>query len=186
RRALEKDLAAVQTRLSRYKDQLMEVKTNREYHAMQHEIETAQAEVKRVEDLMLELMVGGDEVSAELKAAETGVKTAEQQISREHAELDRQLAAAATALAQALAARAELIATIPPNVVATYEQVARGRRGVAVAQARDGLCSECHVRLRPMVYAEVRRNSGLVQCDHCQRFLYFVPPQQSEASPAPA
>ena len=30
RRALEKDLAAVQTRLSRYKDQLMEVKTNRE------------------------------------------------------------------------------------------------------------------------------------------------------------
>ena len=51
RRALEKDLAAVQTRLSRYKDQLMEVKTNREYHAMQHEIETAQGEVKRVEDV---------------------------------------------------------------------------------------------------------------------------------------
>ena len=186
RRALEKDLAAVQTRLSRYKDQLMEVKTNREYHAMQHEIETAQAEVKRVEDVMLELMVGGDEVSAALKAAETGVKTADQQITREHAELDKQLAAAGTALVQALAARAELVAAIPPNVVATYEQVARGRRGVAVAQARDGLCSECHVRLRPMVYAEVRRNSGLVQCDHCQRFLYFVPPQQPEASPAPA
>ena len=34
----------------------MEVKTNREYHAMQHEIETAQGEVKRVEDQMLELM----------------------------------------------------------------------------------------------------------------------------------
>ena len=67
-----------------------------------------------------------------------------------------------------------------------YEQVAKGRRGVAVAQARDGLCSECHVRLRPMVYQEVRHNTGLVQCDHCQRFLYFVPPQPSEASPAPA
>ena len=36
----------------------MEVKTNREYHAMQHEIETAQGEVKRIEDIMLELMVG--------------------------------------------------------------------------------------------------------------------------------
>jgi predicted nucleic acid-binding Zn-ribbon protein len=68
RRALEKDLAAVQTRLSRYKDQLMEVKTNREYHAMQHEIETAQGEVKRIEDIMLELMVGGDEIGSALKA----------------------------------------------------------------------------------------------------------------------
>ena len=186
RRALEKDLAAVQTRLSRYKDQLMEVKTNREYHAMQHEIETAQGEVKRIEDIMLELMVGGDEIGSALKAAEAGVKTAEQQITKEHADLDKQLAAAGKTLEEALSARAALVATIPAGVVATYEQVAKGRRGVAVAQARDGLCSECHVRLRPMVYQEVRHNTGLIQCDHCQRFLYFVPPQPSEASPAPA
>ena len=61
RRALEKDIAAIKTRLSRYKDQLMEVKTNREYTAMQHEIETAQGEVKRLEDQMLELMLESDE-----------------------------------------------------------------------------------------------------------------------------
>ena len=94
RRALEKDVTAVQTRLSRYKDQLMEVKTNREYHAMQHEIETAQGEVKRVEDLMLEQMLEADEIAAGLKAAEADLKVAEQQISREHAELDTQLEAA--------------------------------------------------------------------------------------------
>jgi len=164
----------------------MEVKTNREYHAMQHEIETAQGEVKRIEDIMLELMVGGDEIGSALKAAEAGVKTAEQQITKEHADLDKQLAAAGMTLEEALSARAALVATIPAGVVATYEQVAKGRRGVAVAQARDGLCSECHVRLRPMVYQEVRHNTGLIQCDHCQRFLYFVPPQPSEASPAPA
>ena len=39
RRALEKDIAAIRTRLSRYKDELTEVKTIGEYHAMQHEIE---------------------------------------------------------------------------------------------------------------------------------------------------
>src|SRR5512144_2253707 len=54
RRALEKDLAAVQGRLSKYKDQLMEVKTNREYQAMQKEIEVAQAEVGHIEDRILE------------------------------------------------------------------------------------------------------------------------------------
>src|SRR5262249_1723098 len=41
RRAVEKDVAVHQARLSKFRDQLMEVKTNREYQAMQHEIEIA-------------------------------------------------------------------------------------------------------------------------------------------------
>ena len=46
----------------------MEVKTNREYTAMQHEIETAQGEVKRLEDQMLEKMLEADELAGGLKA----------------------------------------------------------------------------------------------------------------------
>jgi predicted nucleic acid-binding Zn-ribbon protein len=166
RRALEKDLAAVNTRLTRYKDQLMEVKTNREYHAMQHEIETAQAEVKRVEDQMLELMVAADDLSATLKSAEASLKTAEHDITLE----------------ETLAARRALAAQIAPQVLEQYEIVAKGRRGIAVAEARAERCTECHVRLRPMIYSEVRHNKTLVQCDSCQRFLYYVPPPAEGAS----
>jgi predicted nucleic acid-binding Zn-ribbon protein len=182
RRALEKDLAAVNTRLTRYKDQLMEVKTNREYHAMQHEIETAQGEVKRVEDQMLELMVAGDDIAATLKSAEAALKTAEQDITRERADLDRQLSASAAALEKTLTERRALAAELPPSVLEQYDIVAKGRRGVAVAQAKDERCTECHVRMRPMVYAEVRHNNTLVQCDSCQRFLYYVPPAAEGAS----
>jgi predicted nucleic acid-binding Zn-ribbon protein len=182
RRALEKDLAAVNTRLTRYKDQLMEVKTNREYHAMQHEIETAQGEVKRVEDQMLELMVAADDLSATLKSAEASLKTAEQDITRERADLDRQLGASDAVLEQTLAERRALAAQISPNVLEQYEIVAKGRRGIAVAEARAERCTECHVRLRPMIYSEVRHNKTLVQCDSCQRFLYYVPPPAEGAS----
>jgi len=182
RRALEKDLAAVNTRLTRYKDQLMEVKTNREYHAMQHEIETAQGEVKRVEDQMLELMVAADDLSATLKSAEASWKTAEQDITRERADLDRQLGASDAVLEETLAERRALAAQIPPNVLEQYEIVAKGRRGIAVAEARAERCTECHVRLRPMIYSEVRHNKTLVQCDSCQRFLYYVPPPAEGAS----
>lgn len=182
RAALEKDLAAVNTRLTRYKDQLMEVKTNREYHAMQHEIETAQGDVKRLEDSMLELMVTGDEIGSALKAAEAGLKTAEQEITRERGALDAQLKATGDAVEKTLGERQALAAEIPGAVLAQYEQVAKNRKGVGVAQAKDGLCVECHVRLRPMIYAEVRHNSGLVQCDSCQRFLYYVPPPAEGAS----
>jgi uncharacterized protein len=182
RRALEKDLATVQTRLTRYKDQLMEVKTNREYHAMQHEIETAQGEVKRVEDQMLELMVAADDLSTLLKSAEASLKTVGHDITRERADLDAQLGTSAAVLEETLAERRALAAELPPNVLEQYEIVAKGRRGVAVAEARAERCTECHVRLRPMIYSEVRHNSTLVQCDSCQRFLYYVPPAAEGAS----
>jgi uncharacterized protein len=184
RRALEKDLAALNTRLSRYKDQLMEVKTNREYTAMQHEIDTAQGEVKRLEDQMLERMLEADELAAGLKAAENALKTAEQQIVKERAQLDVQLAQAGTTLEATLKQRTALVAELPASVLATYESLARGRKGVAVAAAKDERCSQCQVRLRPQVFVHVRQNSGIVQCDSCQRILYYVPPSAAPAQPA--
>ena len=186
RRALEKDLAALNTRLTKYKDQLMEVKTNREYTAMQHEIETAQGEVKRLEDSMLEKMLEADDFAGALKAAEAALKAAEQQIARERADLDVQLEVAGETLENSLKGRSALVAEMSPSVVAVYDTVARGRKGIAVAIARDERCSQCQVRLRPQVFVLIRQNSGIIQCDSCQRILYYVPPAAPAASPAPS
>ena len=41
---------------------------------------------------------------------------------------------------------------------------------------RDGLCSVCPVRLRPHVFQQIRQNDSIIQCDSCQRVLYWIPP----------
>jgi predicted nucleic acid-binding Zn-ribbon protein len=82
------------------------------------------------------------------------------------------------------AARASLIGEMPKQLASLFEQVARARRGVAIAEAtRDGLCSVCHVRLRPVVFQQVRQNDSIVQCEVCQRVLYYVPPPQPVTPP---
>src|SRR5215211_7143506 len=50
RRAIEKDVAVHQGRLSKFRDQAMAVKTNIEYHAVQKEMSFAQTEIKVLED----------------------------------------------------------------------------------------------------------------------------------------
>src|SRR6266850_3407141 len=75
RREQEKDAATYQTRLSRFKDQLSAVKTNREYQAMQVEIETAQKELGIAEEKVLERMMEADAVAAEIKKAEQTLAT---------------------------------------------------------------------------------------------------------------
>jgi len=177
RREQEKDAATYQARLSKFKDQLSAVKTNREYQAMQHEIETAQKDLGVVEEKVLERMMEADAVAAEIKKAEQALAVQQKAVEAEKKALAEELAAVETALAQATERRAAVIAGMAPPLVALFEQVARARKGVAICAAtRDGLCSACHVRLRPQVFQEVRRNDTIIQCFSCNRILYYVPP----------
>ena len=184
RRAAERDLGAVQARLAKFKDQVIEVKTNREYQAMQKEIEVAQAEVRRVEDAILERMIEADDLGQELKRAEQSLAAEDVAVQQERRLLEEESAGLQAELEQMMTARQALTAEVPPQILAIFEQVARGRRGVAVAEARDGHCTLCNVRLRPQVFNEVRKNDSVIQCDSCQRILYFAhppaPPDESQ------
>jgi hypothetical protein len=175
RRAIEKDLAVVQGRLSKFKDQLMEVKTNKEYTAMQHEIATATAEVRRFEDALLERMVEADELTAALKADERELAAAKVETAKQVAALDAEQQSLERALEEAGTRRNALAAEMSPDLLAQFEQV-RVKRGTAVVEARDGHCTVCHVRLRPQVYNQIRLNTEIHKCDSCGRVLYYVPP----------
>ena len=180
RRAEEKDVASVQTRLAKYKDQLLEVKTNREYTAMLHEIETAQNDIRAREDRILEIMLESDELNAGIRKSEAELKVAEKEIAAERAVVDAEVTSLQAEIERTTAEREKLVGSIDRQVLTIFEITAKSRKGVAVAEAKDGLCSICHVRLRPQVFNEVRKNESIIQCDSCRRILYFA--GNSEAS----
>ena len=182
RREIDKDLAAVQGRLSKFKNQLMEVKTNKEYQAMQKEMAVAEEEISAQETRMLERMEEGDALTRDLKAAEAALRTEQASVTAEKAELDQEREAAERDLERALTERATVTSQMSREALALFERVAHGRKGVAVAEARDGLCTVCHVRLRPQMFNDVRRNDSLIQCESCTRILYFAPTTAPQAS----
>jgi predicted nucleic acid-binding Zn-ribbon protein len=180
RREIEKDLAVVQGRLSKYKDQLMEVKTNKEYHAMQTEITTAEQSVRQQEDRLLDRMEEAETLAAELKSAESALKSGQSEIARDRQQLDAERASDEAELGRLTSERTRIAAGVSAPALALFDHVSKHRKGVALSQASDGHCTQCHVRLRPQVYNNVRRNSELIQCESCSRILYFI------ASAAPA
>ena len=182
RRATEKDVALHQGRLSKYRDQAMAVKTNQEYHAIQHEIAHAQGEVKKHEDTILERMVEADDLAATIKAAEADLATQQKTIEADRKAMQTEHAELAKRLDKLSADRSAIIAAIDKQVLGTYELAAARRQGIAVAEAKDGICTICHVRLRPQVFNTVRRNDSITQCDSCQRILYFASKQATQAS----
>jgi len=182
RRRIEKDVALHQSRLSKFRDQAMAVKTNQEYHAIQHEVAFAETEIRKLEDQILECMIESDDRTSALKRAEADLAAEVKAVEADRQALAAERVEMTRALERLAADRASLVAALSPGVLATFDLVARRRNGVAVAEAREGVCTICHVRLRPQVFNTIRRNDEIIQCDSCQRILYFAaPPRQNAA-----
>ena len=183
RRVLEKDVAGVDSRLARFDDHKAAVKTNHEYTALLHEIATAKTEKEAIEDRILALMESADSLTQRLKAAEVSLAQAKRDGDQARMGFAAERTALAAELARLAAARTTQTRVVEARALSTYEQLLKGRRGQAVAEMRAGHCTACHVRLRPAVEQQVRRNEDLVQCDSCQRLLYFVPAPRAAAAP---
>ncbi len=176
RRALEKDVAVVDTRLARFDDHKAAVKTNQEYTALLHEIATAKLEKDGIEERILVLMEAADGLAAELKADERAVaekKTAGEAVKAALAAERKTLEAELARLAHE---RTGEVRAVEAPTLARYEQLLKQRRGLAVAQMTGEICAACHVRLRPHFTQQIRRNDSIVACESCSRLLYFVEP----------
>ncbi len=183
RREIEKQVAVHQSRLSKFREQLMSVKTNIEYQAMQKEIDYAQTEVKTLEDQILERMLEADELATEVKRTENELAAVQKSVDADRRALASEMAELKQVIERVDVERTSVIRGLDPKVLATFEAVARRRQGVAVALASQGICTICHVRLRPQVFNSVRRNEEIIQCDSCQRILYFAPAVATDTAP---
>ena len=183
RTAIEKDVAMHQGRLSKFRETAMAVKTNQEYHAVQKEIGFAQTEIKTLEDKILERMLEADDLTSALKRAESELAAEQKAIDAERRAMSAEQTECDATLDRIVGERQSLIGSLDKQLLATFEMVARKRNGIAVAEARGGVCTICHVRLRPQVFNTVLRNDSIMQCDHCNRILYHVPAAPAAATP---
>ncbi|MFM8533453.1 MAG: zinc ribbon domain-containing protein [Acidimicrobiia bacterium] len=186
RRSIDKDLIADHQRLEKYKEQVMAVKTNEQLHAMQHQIKAVEAEIGVREEKVLVNMVEADEINATIKKAEAALKAAQAKLASERGIIEAEVTTNQGIVAECNTARAAIIASLDnKGVVDTFQRIAKVR-GTAIARAEGERCTVCQVRLRPVVFAEVRKSDSIVQCESCNRILFYVPPKPADPPATPA
>jgi predicted nucleic acid-binding Zn-ribbon protein len=175
RKENESKVQVLEEKRSKYKGQLMDVKTNKEYTAMLHEIEAVEREISRHEDQILEEMERDEGLSGDVAREEKAFKVVEEEVRTEGGELDVREARLKDEHESMATERDRVAAEIGEDPLNLYQRVAR-LRGTGVAEARDGMCQACHVKLRLQVWVELKLGEQLFQCDACNRILYYEPP----------
>jgi predicted nucleic acid-binding Zn-ribbon protein len=174
RKKFEATIKDLQGKISKYRDQSLDVKTNDQYKALLHEIQFAEAEIRLNEDRILEVMVNVDAREKEVKAAEAELKAETAEIEKEKEDARKVTAEDQKKLSEWNAKRDALRQGISEDVLRQYERVAKFR-GSGLAEVRDHKCMGCQVMLRPQTYNEVRNGEKVMVCESCSRIYYFNP-----------
>ena len=175
-RELELEVVSLRDKLSKYRTQLMEVKTNREYQAMLHEIEGAEREIEAKEDQILEGMMAIEEREKVVQEAQREHEKEEKEILSKQSQLESFASQAENEIVDLRKERGQLEGEMPEELTQQYQRIASVRNGVALAEAKDQSCQACHVKLRPQLFTEIRTNRLIITCENCNRFLYYAGP----------
>jgi len=186
RARLEHELKLAEDKLEKYKASLMQVKTNDEYRAALNEIDYMNRARTELESSILELMEDGEARRERLKALEEEFIVEDDKIraDRKIHEDERDELTADREVLEAEAAAIEK--RLPKSHLRIFRRIAAVRGGVALAEAADGVCVVCNVRLRPAVYQQVKRNARVIPCDSCGRVLFYRAAKAKDAGDAPA
>jgi predicted nucleic acid-binding Zn-ribbon protein len=165
-------------RARKYREQSGAVKTNEAYKALQHEIATAEAEVAKADDRQLEVMMAAEEVERRVKIAESRLKEAEQAVAAERKEIHAQGTEKKKQLNAATTEHEKIIAPVPEDLRVLYARIAVRHNGTAMAEARDGQCRGCGMRVLPHIIQELRleTNEEVFRCESCGLILYSLEP----------
>jgi len=181
KRKYETAITDLRGKISKYRDQSLEVKTNDQYKALLHEIQFAEKEIGENEDKILELMVNAEVREKEVKAAEAELREETAEIEKEKKIAHDRTAEDEKALAEWTAKRDAARGAVDPDLLRHYDRVLKFR-GSGIAEVLDHKCMGCSVVLRPQIYNDVR-SGKMIFCDSCQRILYY---DSSKEAPAEA
>lgn len=181
RRASEGELELLEGKISKYKEQLMQVKTNEEYRAMQKQIQSAKEEVSSKEDIILVKMEEADRLQEELRRRQKELDEGLTRVRKLETELEAEASRLRDELQRKQSEREELQKLLPQDLLGQYGRIAGVRNGIALAEARDEFCQVCHVRQRPQVFEELRLGNSIQRCDNCSRILYIASGEQGSA-----
>jgi predicted nucleic acid-binding Zn-ribbon protein len=182
KRKYESAITDLRSKISKYRDQSLEVKTNDQYKALLHEIQFAETEIAANEDKIPELMVNAEVRENAVKAAEAELKQETADIEKEKKIAHDRTAEDEKALAEWTAKRDAARGAVDADLLRHYDRVLKFR-GSGLAEVRDQKCMGCSVMLRPQIYNEIR-GGKLIFCDSCQRILYYDPSKEVPAEAA--
>ena len=187
---LEDEIATLKSKIKdsqqlikKYEAQLLEVKNNREYDALNKEIELQGLEVQASEKRIREHQIDIEQKVSVIEEAQTEVDGRKQDLENKKAELETIVAETKKDEAQLDKKRSKAAEPIEDRLLNAYNKLrANMKNGVSIAPIVRDSCGGCFAKIPPQRQLDVRQRKKIIVCEHCGRVLVDAQlPEELEA-----
>lgn len=169
-------------RIKERQGKMMQVQTSREHQALLKEIEAAKKLIKESEEQQLQVMEEAEAEENRAAELENICKGENKLLAEETVKTEDAVKKLKTRRTTVLNKRNKLAQDIPSSRMKRYDKLLKKRKGLAVVRVMDAVCQGCFMTVPPQQYNEALKGNQLCTCPACQRILYYLADDDSEAN----
>jgi hypothetical protein len=170
-RTLEGEIKTHQEQCRKYGTQLSEIKTNKEYKALNSEIAYLKDKISEIESNLLELMDAETEIKANITGCKKALDLAEAKKREKEGDLKAQIDSLESKIESTRAERNKLAVTLPTSLIKQYGNMIKHKNNLAVAYTNNNSCGGCGYVIRQQMRIELQLRQKIVICENCGRIL---------------
>lgn len=170
---LELDMAENNNEINKYENQLLSVKTNKEYKALNSEISFRKEQNAEIEENLIELMEDESNLQEEKKQMEELYEKDLEKLDNQKKKIEKQIEELNKEIDKLETKKEKFAEDISLTLYRRYQRLIKHKNGRALAVIADGVCSGCHFKIRPQIIVEVARGDSIKTCENCSRI--FIP-----------
>lgn len=168
----EVDIAQIDEKVNKLKDQLFLVTNNKQYDALTTEIDHFKDKKSTFESEVIEFLEEKEQLTGSIGTMESELGDLTDDLQQRRGKLESAISDSADEKLSLEKQRKERIDKIDINIVSAYNKVMGARGGLAVVPIVGSGCGGCGAHIPPQTITEVRAGSAIHRCDMCGRFLY--------------
>lgn len=170
-RAIDSDIRKDNDLINKFATQLSEIKTNKEYKALNSEIAYLNEKVSELESQQLLLMDQESEIKERIQEAKDNLSKAESEKRNQEGSLRGQIDKLESQIEDCRAQRNKLALTLPTNIIKHYGNMIKNKSNLAVCYTKEGSCGACGFMIRPQIRIELQLFSRIISCENCGRIM---------------
>ncbi len=172
RKEKEMDLNTKEQTVKKYQGQLFQIKTNKEYTALEKEIALVKADNSVLEEEIIGLLDQVEEIKKKVAKENENLAEEKKKIAEEKKRMEAERKTAEAEYNDLNARRKDFAAKLDKKILAKYERILHNKDGLAMVPIVGDTCGGCNMNLPPQVTNEAKMKKVLTFCGNCARILY--------------
>ncbi len=160
-------------KLEKLKNQLYLVKSNKEYDALNFEIDHLKESISKSEMIILELEEEKENINKSSESQKNEIDDATKMLDEKNTELQSTMSKTEQEESNLNKNRITVVDKIEERFVSTYNRLRKTKDGLGVMNILSNACGACYTQLPRQTVIEVKESIEIISCPNCSTYLFF-------------